>query len=256
MIITTEPQDVKETAPAVHYRVQGPDSSTMTPSSPVSLIKEGDEILLEWSQPQPITDTGIAQKLVSDLVASARRTVERYPNSSKAHTNLGLALLNSGDTPHAIEEFNAALNIDPDNYVAGTQLAKIFVAQNRLEDAGAIHRHLRQVYPRHATPLMSLAYIAMRRERFEEAERLFRDVIGLGVKSPIPFYNLAVLLLRRGETREAISKIKAALRDNPRSPALYEALGIAYSLSGNTERSARAFSTTLTLAPGRAEAVK
>jgi tetratricopeptide (TPR) repeat protein len=100
-----------------------------------------------------------------------------------------------------------------------------------------------------------LAAIAMKRFDFEKAERLFRRAIDLGENGVVPKYSLAMVLLRLGRNREAISLLKSAVRSEVRSPALYQALGVAYAFAGDRSRAELHFRTALALAPNMPEAV-
>jgi tetratricopeptide (TPR) repeat protein len=256
MIVNSEWSEVKGTTPPSRYRVEVPATNPLMPSAAVSLVKEGDQISLKWDHSETVDAEGIAQRLVSESLNSARVQVNRYPKSARAHTNLGLACANAGNLSDAVSAFQEALKLDPDSYVASTHLAKVFASQVRLDEAEEIYRRLCVAFPGNVTPLMGLAYLAMRRDNFIEAEKLFRDVVGRRPATPVPFYHLAVLLLHRRETGEAIKLLRTALRHNVRSAALYQAIGVAYALAGDNERSARAFRTALTLSPNLDEALK
>jgi tetratricopeptide (TPR) repeat protein len=256
MIVNSEWSEVKGTTPPSRYRVEVPSTNPLMPSAAVSLVKEGDQISLKWDLSETADAEGIAQRLVSESLNSSREQVRRYPRSARAHTNLGLACANAGSLSEAVSAFQGALELDPDSYVASIELAKVFASQGRLDEAEEIYRLLCVTFPSNVTPLMGLAYLAMRRDDFVEAEKLFRDAVSRRPATPVPFYHLAVLLLHRQETREAIKLLRTALRHNVRSAALYQAIGVAYSLAGDNARSARAFRTALTLSPNLNEALK
>jgi len=51
--------------------------------------------------------------------------IEKYPNSSRAHYSLGQAYLTNEDTKSAKKQFKKAVDLDPGNEEAKTQLAKL-----------------------------------------------------------------------------------------------------------------------------------
>jgi tetratricopeptide (TPR) repeat protein len=256
MIATTEQPEVKQTTPPSLYRVEVPATNPLMPSGAVSLVKEGNDISLKWEMAIPGETEGVIERLASETLSKAIETVDRYPSSSRAYTNLGVVHLNAGAILEAAAAFDKALELDPTNYVAGINLAKVFVTQGRYEEAEKIYRHFEQAFAKNVTPLMALAYLAMRQNKFEEAERLFREAVSRRPATPVPFYHLAVLLLRKGDAKEAIRHLRTALRHNVRSADLYQALGVAFALAGQNERSLRSFKTALTLSPNLSSALK
>jgi tetratricopeptide (TPR) repeat protein len=256
MIATSEQPEVKQTTPPSSYRVEVPATNPLMPSGVVSLVKEGNDISLKWEMALPTETEGVIERLASETLSRAVETVDRYPSSSRAYTNLGVVHLNAGAISEAAAAFDKALQLDPDNYVAGINLAKVFIAQAKYEEAERIYRHLAQAFANNVTPLMALAYLAMRQNKFEEAEKLFRETVSRKPATPVPFYHLAVLLLRKGDSKEAIKHLRTALRHNVRSADLYQALGVAFSLAGQNERSLRSFKTALTLSPNLSSALR
>jgi tetratricopeptide (TPR) repeat protein len=256
VIATSQQPEVKQTTPPSSYKVAVPATNPLMPSAAVSLVKEGKDISLSWEVTAPSETEGVIEKLATESLTRALETVGRFPSSSRAYTNLGVAHSNAGAMSEATSAFEKALELDPNNYVAGINLAKVFIEVGKYEEAEKIYRRLNQSFAKNVTPLMSLAYLAMRQSRFEEAERLFREVISRRPATPVPFYHLAVLLLRKTEANEAIRHLRTALRHNVRSADLYQALGVAFALAGQNERSLRSFKTALTLSPNLSSAVK
>jgi tetratricopeptide (TPR) repeat protein len=256
MIATTQETEMKQTTPPSSYKVAVPATNPLMPSAAVSLVKEGKGISLSWEMTATSETEGVIEKLAEETLSRTLETVERFPLSSRAYTNLGVAHLNAGAMSEASSALEKALELDPSNYIAGINLAKVFVEVGKYEEAEKIYRHLNQSFAKNITPLMSLAYLAMRRDQFEEAEKLFREIVSRRPATPIPFYHLAVLLLRKGEAKEAIRHLRTALRHNVRSADLYQVLGVAFSLAGQNERSLRSFRTALTLSPNLSSAVK
>ena len=73
-------------------------------------------------------------KVRAEFLARSRRDVARFPNSARTRSNLGIALMNQGMLDEATREFEAALSLDAHHYVAGSNLAKIRMTQNKLDE--------------------------------------------------------------------------------------------------------------------------
>jgi Flp pilus assembly protein TadD len=247
-------EDFEETAPRGGFRVQ-PPSNPLVAASGLSLFKKDAGVSIEWDEEKTAPTDDLLVKVRQEFVSRSQKDVAKHPNSARAHTNLGITLMNQGELEEAIKEFEVALSIDPRYYVAGITLAKIMVEQDRFDEAEKLYFKLREAFPNDSAPVLSLALIAMRKFDFENAERLLRRAVVLGEDAVLPKYLLAIVLLRLGRNREAISLLKASVRSEVRSPALYQALGVAYAMAKDQARAELNFKTALTLAPTMSEAV-
>jgi predicted Zn-dependent protease len=247
-------EDFEETAPSGGFRVH-PPSNPLVAASGLSLFKKDAGVSIEWDEEKPAPTDDLLVKVRQEFVSRSQKDVAKHPDSARAHTNLGITLMNQGKLEEAIREFKIALSIDPRYYVAGITLAKIMVEQDRFDEAERLYSELREAFPNDAAPVLSSALIAMRKFDFESAERLLRRAIALGENAVLPKYLLAIVLIRLGRNREAISLLKASIRSEVRSPALYQALGVAYAMSKDQARAELNFRTALTLAPTMSEAV-
>ena len=247
-------KELKETAPIEGFRVQ-PPNNPMVAASGLSLLRKDDEVSIEWDVEKPAPTDDLLTKVRQEFVSRSRKDVAKHPNSARVHTNLGIALMNQGELDEAVREFQTALSINLHYYVAGITLAKIMVEQDRLDEAEKLYSELQEAFPEDSAPTLSLAFVAMKKFDFKSAEQLFRRAIVLVEDAVLPKYLLAIVLLRLGRNREAISLLKASVRSEVRSPALYQALGVAYAMAGDHARSELNFKTALTLAPTMDEAV-
>jgi Flp pilus assembly protein TadD len=248
-------EDLKETAPTGGFRVQPPTSNPLVAASGLSLLMKDDKVSIEWDQEKPALTGDLLTRMRQEFISRSRKDVAKHPNSARAHTNLGITLMNQGELEEAVREFELALSIDPHHYVAGITLAKIKVEQGQLDEAEKLYSELKSAFPDESAPILSLAFIAMKKFDFGTAEHLLRDAVALLEDMALPKYHLAMVLLRLGKCREAISLLKGAVRSEVRSPTLYQALGVAYAIGGDKSRAELNFRTALTLAPNLSEAV-
>jgi Flp pilus assembly protein TadD len=247
-------ENLKEATPSGGFRVQ-PPNNPLVAASGLSLLKKDDKISIEWDEEKSAPTDDLLTKVRQEFVSRSQKDVAKHPNSARVHTNLGITLMNQGELEAAVKEFEVALSINPRYYVAGITLAKIMVEQDRLDEAERLYSELQEAFPDDSAPILSLAFIAMRKFDFGNAERILRRAVALVEDAVLPKYLLAIVLLRLGRNREAISLLKASVRSEVRSPALYQALGVAYAMAGDQARAELNFRTALTLAPTMAEAV-
>jgi Flp pilus assembly protein TadD len=256
MIGAAEKPDVRDTLPRIEFQIEPLGHNPLVPTAPMLFKQEGRDLVVEWLPESDQGRTLPPDEILDQVIERSRKDVQRYPRSSRARTNLGLALLSAGRTDEATGLFQEALQLGSDNYVAASSLGKALVKRGRYDEAEQLYRTLAQNFPEAITPLMSLAHLAIRRDDPTAAERIIRGVIRTGTKSPVPHYQLATLLIRLGKATEAVKELRTALKSDVRSPSLYQALGVAYALAGDNAKSSRAFKSALNLAPSLGDAVR
>jgi tetratricopeptide (TPR) repeat protein len=225
---------------------------------PIS-IELGEGINAEWLISEPESRTPRKSNAILDEVISRiAREVALYPQSVRARVNLATALLNAGRTDESLDQLSSALRLDPLNYAAQLTIARVFIVHGRLTEAEEIYHRMNDVSgsSQDPIPLMGLAYIAIQRKNFDRAVELLKRLTGFGSTSTMARYHLATILMDQDRYREAIANLREAIRNDVRTPALYEALGVAYASMANWQRSLRAFNTALTLGPGTAETIR
>ena len=100
-----------------------------------------------------VNDLPEGNDIGSLVIERSRKEVERRPRSAgEAHANLGIALGNSGLWEGAAAEFERALEIDPQHYVAAINLARLMVEKGDFDGAEPIYKRLLEHYPQTPTP--------------------------------------------------------------------------------------------------------
>ncbi len=179
-----------------------------------------------------------------------RATVAACPGNPRAHNELGIALEAAGRNTEAVEQFEAARRLNPDDadvhYNLGTLLANLgrdAEATRELETA-------LRLSPGMADAQVNLGNLALRAgrpagalARFQAALRLKPDLVAaeMGVG------NACLQLDRLAEAMEAY---RAALRLDPRHVTAYNNLGTACLRAGRYAEAAAAFDEALRIDPG------
>jgi Flp pilus assembly protein TadD len=149
-----------------------------------------------------------------------RHTLACTSQNAFAHGNLGAALAADGHNAGAVEQFQAALAIDPASPKTHYDLAAVLAAQNRVD----------------------------------EAEQSYRNAIALKSDYPEAENNLGILLAGHGRTDEAIRYFQKALTDKPDYAEADNNLGIALAGSGQVTGAAEFFQKAIAANPDYADA--
>jgi Flp pilus assembly protein TadD len=238
------------------FRIDPPAVNPFVAAPPVSLTQRDNQLDFGLADAAPRqAGPGQGSQILADITSRSRREADVRPLSARTHANLGLALLGESRFDEAAGEFEIALRLQPQHYVAAINFARVKVAKGEYGDAEQLYRDLLQTYPNNPALLMSLAYLMMRRKDFSEAAILLTRVTSLHKNALLPKYHLAIALLAEGKPSEAIRHLRAAVRLDVRSAALYHAMGVAYILAGEPRRAVRYFKSALNLSPEMGESV-
>ena len=258
MILASEKatKEIGQSEPDPKFTVRAPSVNPLAAGSTFSVTEGSNGVAVDSLEERVFPKETSKDTFGSRMIARSKREVERRPHSARAHTNLGIAMLNAGEIASARNELEVALKIDKAHYVAATTLGRIEVEAGNFDRAISIYEELRRRYPQNATPVVSLAHIAMKRQDWKTAEALLRESIDLGHRALTARYNLATVQLKLGKSREAIALFRSVARDEVRAPSIYEGLGAAYALNGDLHRAEVSFRTALSLDPSSHSAIQ
>lgn len=141
--------------------------------------------------------------------------VAKYPQRLRPRVNLGTALLSAGRVDQAIEQFNAALQINPNSYTARTGLGVALADQGKLDEARPYYEAALAIKPDYAEALIDLALLLSRQGKLDEADAHYEEALQSEPENDKAHNNLGVNLAREGRTAAALEHFAAALRANP-----------------------------------------
>ncbi len=139
----------------------------LDPSNSAALLVRADLGSAGGSAPE-LND---AEKIARDLLAQG-------PNAG-ASTTLGTVLSSRGQFAEAIEQYQAALQTQPNNLQAQIGLARNLYYARRVDESIAAYQRLIALAPADTLPRLELAQVFLDRNRLDEAEVLFNQVLTL-----------------------------------------------------------------------------
>jgi tetratricopeptide (TPR) repeat protein len=237
------------------FRLDAPGESPLAVMMSSTVTQKNDLFDVKWVQNPLDSGVATAEKFLDDIVARSRRDVDRFPESAQVRANYGIALLNRGRLDDAASEFITALKNSPGHFISLANLARIRTFQGRFEEAEKLYEELSTNHPEDVAPLVNLAYLALRSEGFERAVHILEKAISVDSAATLPHYLMAIALLKLGKPQEAIGHLRVVVKSEVRSPAIYQALGVAYLMAKDVKGAVRSFKTALALAPEMEEAV-
>jgi len=182
-----------------------------------------------------------AYRIYSDLAAESLLSLSAVdPNSARMHQAMAHELAKRGDTAGAIENYRAALKLDPDlpglhfelaemlstlttdegrqqaeeeykvalqqnpfDEQAECRLGDIALQKDDLQDARARFTHALQLQPRDPEASVGLAKVYMRTDQPQKAEELLKRALALDPTSALAHYRLATVYRQTGRAEDA-----------------------------------------------------
>lgn len=182
---------------------------------------------------------GESQRLYAILEAQGGvRSAQDFYNQAKAAAE-------QGRTEQAMEDYRAAIRLQPDYGPALTGLGALLLLQKRLEEAEDLFKRALSIDPNHATALINLAMIDQARGDKESALGRLQSVVARNPEYAEAHLNLGSLLASMQEYEEAIQHFSKAVALNPKSEVAHLNLAAAYMQVRDWEQAADHYESVL-----------
>jgi tetratricopeptide (TPR) repeat protein len=196
--------------------------------------------------------------LQENKTADARTTFERviklpqrYPGTlPNAWNNLGLLSAREGHTDEAIQQFQQALQLDPDHFIALENLGNAYRQAKRWDDAKATLQHALQLNPGSAEANYAIGMVYAQTDDENRAFDFLQKAIAEKPAYPEALNNLGVLYLRKNQPTDAESSFKEAIRVAPTFEQSYFNLARLYAIEGNNAAARQVLTDLLQRHPG------
>jgi tetratricopeptide (TPR) repeat protein len=217
----------------MHYRYDNSVDNPHNPSSPPRRVVFGSETTDEMGEllVQVLTKNAedsarlraqVSRKNLLTDVAGEEKRVADTPADFETRNALGVAYVQLGRVPEALDQFKTVLTLSPDHAQAAYNIGVIAMGENRLADAVGRFQQAIAARPDYAEAHNNLGVAFEATGRDEDAAREFRAALAARPSHAAAHNNLGRLLLARGGIGEAIPHFRAALLSRPDDPdALY-----------------------------------
>ncbi|MBB3018950.1 putative TPR repeat methyltransferase/Flp pilus assembly protein TadD [Microvirga lupini] len=197
-----------------------------------------------------LPDIGVTMALVANLQASLPdfgRIVDRFGHPAPALRKLGLMHWENGRFDTAARTFEAALSLTPEDPDLWRDLASVYSASDRDEQALTAIRTSLDLDRNSAPSWQALASIADRLDAAETAEEAYRCTIALDPQASAAHLGLGLLLFRKKHYEEALAAVRISVELDPVNGLAHFALGHLAFIVCDFAACARAFDTAARL---------
>ena len=180
--------------------------------------------------------------------AAFKKALALAPDRLSAHFALADLYLRRNETPKAIARYEEVLKAAPDNVSAYMRLGVIHETAGAFGPAEAMYAKALEHAPDFAPALNNLAWILLQQGKDpERAFALAAKARKLMPDDPGVADTYGSALIARGLFATAITTLRDAVAKNPRSPALWLHLAIAYWRHGRSEQARSALAEAFLL---------
>ena len=193
-------------------------------------------------------DTLLSQRKYPEVIQQSRQLLESRHDDAKAATLLGRAHFELGHFAQAYQYLLQARAHDPGDASLRVDLARLYLAESRLDEAHEQAAAAAAQEPSNRDALVLLAVSARTPKQIDAAmRRLAATPLGAGeVQRSL---TLAILSLRKRDTANAGKLLRDAVARDANSPEARAALASFYSLSGDKARADNERKLAAALAP-------
>jgi tetratricopeptide (TPR) repeat protein len=201
--------------------------------------------------------------LVCALAASARsqvrywesnlalwkHTVQVTADNYFARTDLGFALIDSGDFAAGIAQYTEALRINPDSAETHNALGAALFKQGQLDAAMEQYAMALRIRPGFAEAHSNRGIALAERGDIEEAFSEFKKALEISPEDSKIQYNFGFTLANQGKLDEAMSYYRKALEINPDYADAHFQMGNAFAGKGMLNEAAAEYTRALQIRP-------
>jgi tetratricopeptide (TPR) repeat protein len=187
-----------------------------------------------------------------EAIAEFQAAIELEPNNPDAHRNLGTAYGEQGKWEEAAAAYEKAIELDPDFGEAYGDLVWPYVELGRLQEAIAAGEKGIELAPNYAMAYNNLGVVYGAQGDLDRAVTLLRQAIQVDPDCADAHYNLGFAYESLGQAEEAIAEYQEAIRADADYTNAYENLGSVYARLGQLDEAIAWWKKTLEIEPDRA----
>ena len=185
-----------------------------------------------------------------DLAKEAiQEKILKYPKSPILFNILGAILFKQNKLSEAINNYNHAIQLDPNYAQAYNNLGTAFHHLNKLQDAIKSFKKAIDLKKNFTESLANLGNLFFEDGNFDEAILYFKKVVATKPDFKMGFANLGKAYIKLGQNKEALNSFEKALKIDTNSPEVYNNIGLAYYELSRFHESLSSFNKAIDLNP-------
>jgi Flp pilus assembly protein TadD len=183
------------------------------------------------------------------------KTIEREPNSYKAHSSLGILLIKRGQEEEGISELRTSLSMNPSYPDAHNNMGTLYEQKGMYDDAAKEYRYALRLNPNLSEAHYNLGNTYLKTSNYAKAVAEYKLYLSGKGDHPTVLYNLGVAYMKQGILDESIMAFQKSLRWNPMNADTHNNLGVVFARKGQLSNAIREFREALKYNPAHPDAL-
>jgi tetratricopeptide (TPR) repeat protein len=194
------------------------------------------------------------QGKLPEAIQQYNQALQLQPNFADAHSDLGNALAAQGKLEAAIQQYEQAIRLKPDFADARNNLGLALAAEGKLGQAVEQYEQALQLKPDNANVQVSYGAALAAQGKLDEAVQHYQQALQLDPDSAKACYNLGIVLAALGKLDEAIQSFERAIQLDPNYAKAHNNLGNALAKQGRLLDAVQHYEQALQINPDYIEA--
>jgi tetratricopeptide (TPR) repeat protein len=257
-------RDIRRAESELHLLTQQyPDHSTVQTQVGILSAMKGDHSgadrtlthALELDQDnlealRALISLDLAQRNSASAVRRAETRLARTPQDAGALLLAAGTYAAAGDMQQAEQMLRKTLDVDGSNFEAYDRLGRLYLSQQRLDEALAEFDQLSKRHPRPVQAHTLAGVILEAQKKPQEARKRYEQALSIDPEMPVAANNLAWMYVESGGNLDvALQLAQAATRRLPESAAMQDTLGWIYYKKGLADLAISTFQKSVELDP-------
>jgi tetratricopeptide (TPR) repeat protein len=188
---------------------------------------------------------------VTEALEYYQRALKIYPQDPDIITNVGSALARTGQLPEAMQKYQEALRLQPNHMRAHMNLGNVLLQTGRTHDAIAEYQKALALDPDNAPARYNLGNAFFQAGRFSEAVDQYGMALAARPNEIVIWINMGAALQQMGLLSDAMDHYQKALQLDPQSAEAHAGFGSVLEQLGRIPEAMAQYQTVLQLNPGQ-----
>jgi len=207
-----------------------------------------------WVAHNGLGNVLVQKKRVPEAIEQFEWALKIKPDDAEAHNNLGNALVQAGRTSEATEQFEQALKLNPKLAGAHGNWGNALMQAGRVREAMEQYEQALKLEPDSADAHYNLGNALVQAGHIPESMEQYEQALAINPDLVDAHSNWGNALLQTGRVPEAIDQFELALKLRPGSADVHYNLGFALLQTGRSAEAIDQFEQALKINPNYAEA--
>ncbi len=182
------------------------------------------------------------------------KAIQLQPDYFEAHNNLGIVYDQLGRTENALREYHIVLKLSPDNFRVRNNLGILYEKKGDHDSALREYQTAIRIDPANVHAFTNLGLLYRKLNRLADSEKAFKSAITLKKDDPVLYNNLGTVYFAQQSFDAAKNEFERAVALKPDYAEAHNNLGIAYRRLNRLEDALMEFQSAILLNPRYAEA--